>query len=81
MAMFDLKDCPDNTIENCHTNGPVLIKGERLDRLKVSDSTAFTPPLTSPKKGILQVLGAAVLSLAVTVIGGFLIWYFGWTGG
>lgn len=84
MAMFELKDSEDTKITNCHTDDPVLIKGEGLDRLEVADSSAFSPPSASPKRTIVQFLienlFTATLGLVMTVIGGYLIFRFGWTG-
>lgn len=83
MAMFDLKDSEDIKLKECHTDSPTLVKGDGLKRLEVENSSARTPT-PQPKRKVLAFLLnhllSAFLALAVTVIGGYLIYTLGWTG-
>lgn len=87
MAMFDLKDTEDAKITGCHTDSSTLVKGDKVKRLEVADSSAFAQPLASPRKPkwrILEWVAKHVLaSLLIAVLGGIIVAYcsfrFGWT--
>ena len=84
MAMFDLKDSEDIKLNECHTDSPILIKGEGLKRLEVENSSAFATPQQQSKHKVLgfliEHLLSSGLSLVVAVVGGYLIYRLGWTG-
>lgn len=87
MAMFDLKDSEDIKLTDCHTDSATLVKGERLKRLEVADSSALSMRSDSPlqpKRSILRFFAENILksflSLVGALVAGYLIWWFGWAG-
>jgi hypothetical protein len=82
MAMFDLKDSEDIKLTDCHTDAKTLVKGEGLKRLEVDKSSASAS--VRPKFNLMQFflnhLLATCLSVLATVVGGYFIFWFGWTG-
>lgn len=87
MAMFDLKDSEDIKLTECHTDSSQLVRGDGLKRLEVADSTALakrTGPPLPPERKILRFIAknvfASLVSLAVALIAGYLLWRLGWSG-
>lgn len=86
MAMFDLKDSEDIKITECHTDSPTLLKGEKIKRLDVADSSAFTQHSglpAAPRPSILRFLSKHLFATCLTIASGllvaYLVWRFGWT--
>jgi len=85
MAMFDLKDSEDIKLSQCHTDSSTLVKGDGVSRLEAENCSALsssTPKKTKSK--ILEFLSkhliSTTLSLAVTLVGAYFTYKFGWTG-
>lgn len=84
MAMFDLKDSEDIKLTACHTDSPTLLKGERINRLEVADSSAFTPHSglpAAPRRSILRILSKHLLATFLTIASGLFVAYLGWRFG
>lgn len=83
MPMFDLKDSEDIKLTECHTDSSTLVKGDGLKRLEVSNSSASGSLGRSKPKVLswfIDHVVTSVLGLVVTVVGGYLVYWFGWTG-
>ncbi|TFF58271.1 MULTISPECIES: hypothetical protein [Comamonas] len=47
MALLDLEDSSDIKVNNSHTSAETLLKGRRVKRVELNDSTAGINPLIS----------------------------------
>lgn len=82
MAMLDLEDSSDIKVNNSHTSSETLLKGRRLERVEVNDSTAGNGPLRSNEAGkpesgkgaVRRVVEAAIAAALGTAIVAACVW-------
>lgn len=77
--MLDLEDSSDIKVKNSHTSSETLLKGRRLERVEVNDSTAGNGPNEagkpeSGKGAVRRVVEAAIAAALGTAIVAACVW-------